>query len=302
MAPADRLNLLADSWALVEAGRAPPASFFELVEEIGSDDSRAIWGFVIRVFRRLDQLERGRPERAAFQAYARGKLRSVIDRPNQNGPDNEDQALLRARLLRALGELDDPDMLAGAKQRFEVLQKDRTSVSPELRDPVTYLAGLAADRKTYAGLITLARQTTDTAERVRYYLAAASARDPALAAETLELTLTEELPSNLIGAVINAVAWSGEQPELALAFVLKNFEALANKQGPAFRNTFVSNLMMVFADAARVEELKAFAPAQATSGGRVVAERAQETIMISAEFKANTLPAVDEWIKRRARD
>src|SRR6185295_2229637 len=92
----------------------------------------------------------------------------------------------------------------------------------------------------------------------------------------------------LVGGVISAVARSGEQPELALAFVLKNFEALANKQGPAFRNTFVSNLMTVFADAARVEELKAFAPAQATSGGRVVAGRAQETIMINAEFKANT--------------
>ena len=35
MAPADRVNLLADSWALVEAGRAEPQSYLELVEEIG---------------------------------------------------------------------------------------------------------------------------------------------------------------------------------------------------------------------------------------------------------------------------
>ena len=43
MAPADRVNLLADSWALVEAGRAEPASYLELIEDIGTDDNRAVW-------------------------------------------------------------------------------------------------------------------------------------------------------------------------------------------------------------------------------------------------------------------
>ncbi len=52
MSPADRLNLVADAWAMVEAGRAPPASFFELVEEIGSDDSRVDLGAGHRGVRR----------------------------------------------------------------------------------------------------------------------------------------------------------------------------------------------------------------------------------------------------------
>ena len=103
-----------------------------------------------------------------------------------------------------------------------------------------------------------------------------------------------------IGRTINAVAESGEQPELALAFVLKNFDALAAKQGPFFRASFVSNFMTVFSDAARADELKNFAPVHATSGGRIVAARATETIMTNADFKASVLPAIDEWIKGRA--
>src|SRR5262249_23558620 len=47
MAPADRVNLLADSWALVEAGRTEPSSYLELVEEIGNDSTRAVWEQVI---------------------------------------------------------------------------------------------------------------------------------------------------------------------------------------------------------------------------------------------------------------
>jgi aminopeptidase N len=303
MSAADRLNLIADQWALVEAGRAAPSAFFELVEEIGNDDSRAIWEQVVNVLGRIDQLQRGRPVRAVFQAYARGKLKPVLDRLTWEGPDGDDNALLRARLIRALGDLGDPEVLAESKRRFAAFTYDRRSLPPALREPVIHLVGVAADRETYGRLIALARQTTDTAERVRYYVAAASARDPALAAETLDRVLTNELPNNLVGRTISAVAWSGEQPELALAFVLQNFDALADKQGPFFRTTFVSGLMTAFSDAARADELKNFAPVHATSGGRIVAERSQETIAVNADFKARTLPALDDWISHRtARD
>ena len=85
MAPADRVNLLADSWALVEAGRAEPASYLELIEDIGTDDNRAVWEQVVRVFERLDRIARDREERTAIRTYARAKLRPVFDRLGWDG-------------------------------------------------------------------------------------------------------------------------------------------------------------------------------------------------------------------------
>ena len=301
MSAADRVNLLADSWALVEAGRAEPAAYLQLVEEIGSDDSRAVWEQVIRTFTRLDHLARGRPERAALQAHARAKLRPAFDRLGWDSAraDADDGALLRARLIRVLGELGDQEILAEARRRFDAFRQSPASLTPALRDPVTHLAGLTADRTTYDALIALARATTNTTERVRYYSAAASARDPALADATLALTLTDELPTSLVGSAINTVAASGEQADLAWAFVQKNFAALAARQGPSFSNNFVSNFMTNFSDTARAQELASFAPVHATSGSRIVAARAQEAIMIGADVKARVLPAIDDWIKRR---
>src|SRR5207237_6415630 len=58
LAPADRVNLLADSWALVEAGRLAPDGFFDLVDQIGGDTTRAVWEQTIRVLQRLDYLQR----------------------------------------------------------------------------------------------------------------------------------------------------------------------------------------------------------------------------------------------------
>jgi len=168
-----------------------------------------------------------------------------------------------------------------------------------LRDSVTHLVGITADRAMYDTLLALARKSTVTNERLRYYYAAASARDPALAHPTLALTLTDEVPGTIVTGLIGSVASSAEQPDLAWDFLQKNYDALFAKQGPAFRDQFIANFMTNFSDEGHAAELAAFAPVQATSGGRVMAGRAQEVIAISADLKSRALPAVEAWIKAR---
>src|SRR5205809_5826676 len=47
LAAEDRVNFLADSWAMVQAGRAEPPSYLALVETLGTDDRRPVWDQVI---------------------------------------------------------------------------------------------------------------------------------------------------------------------------------------------------------------------------------------------------------------
>jgi aminopeptidase N len=298
MAPDDRVNFLADSWALVQAGRAEPPSYLALVGTIGLDDHRAVWGQVIGTLTGLNRLARDRPERPALQAYARARLRPLFDRLGWDAarPD-EDEAILRGSLISALGEFGDGDIVAEAKRRFAGFLKDPTSLPTALREAVTHVVGISADRADYDALLALARKSTATNERVRYYNAAASAREAALARETLALTLTDELPSTIVGRVINTVASSGEQPDIAWEFVKANLEPLTRKEGPSFPDFFISNFMTNFSDEAHAAELAGFAPAQATSGGRVMTARALETIAISADLRARALPSIDAWIK-----
>jgi aminopeptidase N len=300
MEPADRVNLLADAWALTEANRNPPSAYFELADQLAGDDHRSVADQVIRTLTRVYWLERGRPGQAAFAAYARATLRPMFDRVGWQAVAGEaaDRALLRARLIRALGDFGDEAVLAEARRRFDAFLRDAASLPPNLRDAVTHLVGRSADRATYQTLLDLGRKSTNTEERVRYYSALGGALDPALARETLAITLTEELPSDLGRRLIFWVA-EGEHPGLALEFVKTNFETLATKNGSSFRNTFVSNLMANFSDPARAEELKQFAPAYETSGGRMVAERTRERILADAEFVARQIPAIDEWVRRR---
>ena len=301
MAPEDRVNFLADSWALVQAARAAPPSYLALIEAIGVDDHRAVWDQAIGSLTRLDRLALGRVERPALQNFARAKLRPVFDRLGWDGggSGDDDNTLLRYSLITALGEFGDGDVIAEARRRFAGFVQDPSSLPNALRDAVTHLVGISADRASYDRLLALARKTTVTNERLRYYYAAASARDPALAGATLALTLTDELPNTIVDGVINAVASSGEQPDLAWDFVKANYDALAAKLGPSFRDFFIANFMTNFSDDAHAAELAHFAPAQATSGGRVMTARALETIAISADLKTRALPAIGAWIEQR---
>ena len=301
MPPADRVNLLADAWALVESHRNPPSAYFELVDRLAGDDHRSVADQVIRTLTRVNHLQRGEPGRALFQAYARTILRPIFDHLGWQAVAGEgnDRVLLRGRLIAALGELGDAAVIAEARRRFDAFRADPASLPPNLRDAVTSLVGRNADRATYDTLLALARKSTNTDERARYYLAAASALDPALARETLAIVLTDEVPSDLASRLISAVAAQGEHPALAVSFVKEHFETLGAKQGSWFRNNFVSNLMGNFSDPARAEELRNFAPAYETSGGRVVAERVRERILTDADFVARQVPQIDAWVRSR---
>jgi aminopeptidase N len=301
LTPADRADLLGDTWALVEAGRAAPAAFFDLVERVIGDDSRAVIDEIIRPLTRIDRLQWGRPQREAFQAYGRAVLRPVFDRIGWDAAPSEpaDRALLRTRLISVLGDFGDDGIVAEAKLRFARFLGDPASLPTALRETVTSLAGRYAGPAAYDTLLALGRGATNTDERVRYYMAAASARDPALASGTLAIALTDELPTTLVGRLISAVASQGEHRDLAWNFVKANFDALAAKQGPSFKDAFPASLLANFTDAAHAEELANFAPAHATSGGQRVAARAYERIMTDADFSAQQLPAVNEWVRRR---
>lgn len=294
----DRLNIVTDSWALVQAGRTEAPSYLALLDALDVGDHRAVWDQVISTFAMLNRLSRDRSERPVIQAYARAKLRPVFDRIGWEGrgPAADDTALLRASLISTLGDLGDAAIIAEAKQRFATFLDDPKSLPTTLRDAVTHVVGITADRATYDQLLALARKSTATNERLRYYFAAASARDAELARATLALTLTNELPDTIVTGMINAVAGAGDQPQLAWEFVRANFDALLARQGPNFRDQFVPNFMPNFTDQAHAAELAAFAPSQSTSGGRVMVARSLQAIAISADLAARVLPATEAWI------
>ena len=224
----------------MEAGRAGLPSYLELVERIDVGDRRAVWDQTIDALIGLDRLARGRPERPAMEGYARAVTSAVRSpRLGRRKSDDGEETLLRGKLIQGLGEFGDVDIVAEARRRFAGFVQNPPSLPAALRDAVIHVVGVDADRADYETLLALARRSTVTSDRVRYYYAAASARDPALAGATLALTLTDELPVAIVDGVIDTVASAGGQPDLAWDFVQQNLDRLTTRQGPSFRDKFI---------------------------------------------------------------
>jgi aminopeptidase N len=300
MTPPDRINLLNDAWAMVETLREPPAAYFVLADQLAGDAHRRVIDQLVDTIKRVHKLERGGPGRAAFQAYARALLRPIFERVGWQATDGEpaERARIRTQLLGALGDLGDDAVIAEAKRRFDAHLQDPASLPWALREPVLHLVGREADRATYETLRGLGRKSKITAERALYYSALASALDPALARETLAIALTDEVPNDIARRLIFSVASQGEHADLAVEFVKRHFERLADKFGSSFRVTSMSTLMANFSDPVRAEELKQFAPAHETSDGRSEAERTRERILADAEFVVRQIPAIDDWVRQ----
>jgi aminopeptidase N len=283
----DRVNLMSDAWALVLAGRAPVSLCFGLVEKLPASTDLAEREQIINVLDFVNGLLVGSSERERFQRYARSLLRPTFAtlgwEPKPDEPPNAGR--LRASLIGALGHLNDPEVIAGCRERFEKYLAHSESLPPDLRAPVLAVVGRYADEKTWNKLHELGLKTTSIEDQQNYYEALACATDPKLVKKTLAIALTDELPTSRAIFLVSRVARDSGHPDIAWEFAKGNMKALLAKVDAAGANRYAPSLFTFFSDGSRADELKDYAkknlsPASAPEVAKVVDE-----IQFRSEFR-----------------
>lgn len=295
---ADRLNLLDDNWAMVEAGRTSATNYFLLVKSLEHEHTFAIWDQILSTLSLIDDLEQSKPARGAFQEYARQLLRPQLQRlgwePKPGESSND--ALLRTRIIGALGHYGDKAVIAEAKARFQKFLTNPETLTADIRPPVFKIVGRYSDRKSYEELHKLARNAKGTEERQRYYGAMTAALDAELAKATLELSLTTETVPQEATDLVLQVAATGEHKELAWEFVKKHLTELLGKVDTFERNSYVPSVLGSFSDNIRADELEAYVKSNVTEDALSKAREGAEGIRFKAALKQRELPVIDHWI------
>ena len=294
----DRVNLLSDAWALVQADRAPASRYFQLVEKLPASTEIAEREQIINVLAFINGLLAGNPEREKFQRYAESLLRPTFEilgwEPKQGEPSTA--ATLRASLITALGDLNDPEIIAGCRERFEKYLANPASLAPDLRPAVFAVVCRHADEKTWTKLHQLGLTTTSIEEKQNYYNALGCATDPKLVKKTLAIALTDELPTSRATSLVPKVARDSGHPDIAWEFARTNMKALLAKIDAAGANRYVPSLFTFFSDDLRADELKTYAknnlpPASAPEVAKVVDE-----VQFRSEFKKRLVTQLDTWL------
>jgi aminopeptidase N len=296
----DRVNLLGDAWALAQANRADISLYLDLIAKLPHGHELAERDEIANTFDYINRLLSGDPVREKFQAYARSILRPTFDElgwePKKNEPPND--ALLRASLIQSLGDLNDQDIVAGCKKRFEKFVVDPASLAPDLRAPIFFVVGQNAAEATWNKLHELGLKTTSIEEKQNYYDALTTSRDPKLAGRALQISLTNELPTSRALHNVGKVARYSDHPDLAWDFAKGNMKALLAKTDALGANTFAPSLFVFFSDKSRAEELTAYAKSNLTSAGSHEVAKAVDEVEFRAEFKQRIAPQLNRWMEQ----
>jgi len=294
----DRVNLLSDAWALVQANRASVSGYFGLVDKLPSSTELAEREQIINVLDFINRLLIGRPEREKFQAYARSILRPTFDALGWDLKDGEPATAgnLRASLINALGDLNDQEIVASCRERFKKYLSNPQSLQPDLRPPILAVVGRYADEATWNQLHELGLKTTSTEEKQNYYDALAGAIDSTLVKKTLPIALTDELPTSRAVFLVSKVARESDHPEIAWDFAKANMKALLAKTDALGASRYAPSLFTFFSDDSRADELKAYGKTNLPAESAPDVAKAVDEIQFRSEFKKRLASQLSAWI------
>jgi aminopeptidase N len=295
---ADRVNVLSDTWALVQANRVPVARYFELVEKLPASTELAERDQIIHVLDFINRLLNGSSEQEKFQRYARSLLRPTFDAVGWETTPGEKPAVanLRASLITALGNVNDPQTVANCRERFKAYLGDPKSLAPDLRPAVFSVVGRYADELAWNQLHQLGLKTTSVEEKQNYYDALACAIDSKLVKKTLPIALTDELPTSRAVFLVSRVARESGHPELAWDFARANMKALLAKSDALGANTYAPGLFTFFSDDSRAQELSTYGKNNLPAGSAPQVAKAQDEIQFRSEFKKRLASQLSAWI------
>ena len=294
----DRVNLLSDAWALVQANRSQISSYFDLVRRLPPKTELAERDQIINTIDYINRLLVDDPARESFQVYARSILRPSFNELGWTPKAGESPkaATLRANLIEILGNLNDSEIMRGCRERFAKYLENPASIAPDLRRPNLLVVGRYADESTWNKLHELGLKTTSIEEKQNYYDALATTIDPKLVTKTLPISLTDELPASRAISLIGKVARDGEHGDLVWNFAKANMKALLAKSDALGESRFAPSLFLFFSDNARAAELKAYAKSNLPPTSAKEVAKAVDEVEFRTEFKRRITTQLSGWI------
>ena len=301
LAPLDRLRLLSDTFALVQAGRTEVPRYLALVGNLGDEADRTIWDQVIGSLRFFGDLLDKAEEKGAFDRFVAQLLQKPFSRIGWDRRPGEaaDTQLLRRSLIEALGRAGDKAVVQEAQARFAARADKPLDAS--IRIAVLNVAGRYADEPTYQALLRRMHNATDMNAKWETLSALRQMQDPRLLRQLMELMLTDELPPG--DAVFNLTHLGSDsgQVELGWQFVLARLPVVLAKASERGRPYVLPDAARGFTDAPRADELISIARTHLDATALYQAEKAADWIRLKAAVKEREAARAVAWARAHTR-
>ncbi|MEJ7764144.1 MAG: ERAP1-like C-terminal domain-containing protein, partial [Acidimicrobiales bacterium] len=296
LTPLERHALASDAHAAALSGSAPLADLLGVIRALSGDDDPDVWTSLASSLVFLVRVATGTQTEPLATALVREVAGPALTRVGWEPGEGESDrtATLRAVLVGLLGGAGrDPDVRSRARELFEAWLADRSSVPPDLVDPVLHTTARLGDPSDYDRILERFRSATTPQEEVTTLAALSSVEDTALFARTIELYLSEEVRTQNAPLVLSAALRSVAGGRLAWGAVKQRWDEI-NDRYPSNSISRLLSGLAAQADPVLAADARAFLGEHPIPQGAKQIAQILETMDVNARFLSAVGPTLPE--------
>ncbi len=228
LSPAERFNLVNDTWATALSGLTPLAEYLDLLSLLGDETDLNVWTIVIVSSHHLHRIF-DESQTRVFQARLRSLLQLPFNRlgwsPKKGEPELESQ--LRGEIVAALGVLAEAEMFQQqARRYYAAYEKDPSSVDRNLVPALISITAHTGDASDYEKFYAKFKTAQTPQEEQRYLFALAAFRQQDLVDRTLQLTINGEVRTQNAPYLMRSLLLSKEARTKAWLFMKQHWDEM----------------------------------------------------------------------------
>ncbi|XP_059053898.1 puromycin-sensitive aminopeptidase [Achroia grisella] len=298
--PLDRLGLLDDCFALVQAGHTHTDESLKLMEAFNNETNFTVWSSISNCLSKLSALFSNTALDKPLKNYGRKLFSNVTKRLGWDAEEKESHldTLLRSLVLNKMISFEDPETIKEAKSRFEKHLSGAAPLPADLRS-ACYRAVLAsADAATFDRFLELYRAADLHEEKDRISRALGAVADPALLHRVLDFAISDEVRSQDTVFVIVSVAVSKNGRDLAWQFFKNHWQEFMDRyQGGFLLARLVKSTTENFASEAAAQEIEEFFRTHVSPGTERSVQQALETVRLNAAWLRRDLATTTAYLQ-----
>ncbi|KAF9803116.1 hypothetical protein SFRURICE_012361 [Spodoptera frugiperda] len=298
--PLDRLGLLDDCFALVQAGHTQTAESLKLIEAFTNETNFTVWSSISNCLSKLSALFSHTPLDKPLKNYGRKLFSNITRRLGWDAEEKESHldTLLRSLVLNKMISFEDPETIKEAKSRFEKHITGACTLPADLRS-ACYRAVLAdADEATFQRFLELYRAADLHEEKDRISRALGAVNDPTLLKKVLDFAISDEVRSQDTVFVIVSVAVSKNGRDLAWEFFKDHWQQFMDRyQGGFLLARLVKSTTENFASETSAQEIEQFFRTHQSPGTERSVQQALETVRLNAAWLRRDLASTTAYLQ-----
>ncbi|CAD7003786.1 unnamed protein product [Ceratitis capitata] len=298
--PLDRLGLIDDMFAMVQAGQASTAEVLKLIDSYRNETNYTVWTAITNSLANLHILISHTDLMEHFNRYGEKLYRPVAESLGWEVREGENHldTLLRSLVLSRLVSFRCKDVIAEAQTRFHAHADGSNPIPADLRSACYKAVLQDGDEKIFNEMLQLYRTTDLHEEQDRISRALGCIGNVDLLRKVIDFAMSGEVRAQDSVFVIVAVAVNPKGRDMAWEFFKDNNQKLLQQyQGSFLLTRLIKYLIENFASEERAVEVENYFKQNQFPGTERTVSQAVETIRLNANWLKRDLDSLTSYLK-----